>query len=137
MDDFFVSAGEDISMETILQSKELITDIVLPPFSKNTKSAYLKHVARESYDWSLGDVAVVMEVSGNTCKSASIVLGAAAPVPYRSLQAQEAMEKKDINQQNALAAAEAAMSIARPLSKNGYKVPLFVSIIKQAILEIT
>ena len=137
MDDFFVSAGEDMSMETILQSKELITDIVLPPFSKSTKSAYLKHVARESYDWSLGDVAVVMEVSGNTCKSASIVLGAAAPVPYRSLQAQEAMEKKDINQQNALAAAEAAMSIARPLSKNGYKVPLFVSIIKQAILEIT
>ena len=85
----------------------------------------------------MGDVAVVMEVSGNTCKSASIVLGAAAPVPYRSVQAQEAMEKKDINQENAMAAAKAAMSIARPLSKNAYKVPLFESIIKQAILEIT
>ena len=137
MDDFFVSAGKDISMETILQAKEIITDIVLPAPSKNMKSVYVKHVARESYDWSLGDVAVVMEVSGDSCKEASIVLGAAAPVPYRSVQAQEAMLKKTINEQNAENAAEAAMSVARPLEKNAYKVPLFKSIIKQAILEIT
>lgn len=137
MDDFFVSAGQDIAMETILQAKEIITEIVLPAPSKNTKSYYIKQVARESYDWSLGDVAVVIEASGDTCKSASIVLGAAAPVPYRSVQAQQAMEKKTINTTNALAAAEAAMSVAHPLSKNGYKVPLFKSIISEAILKIT
>jgi xanthine dehydrogenase YagS FAD-binding subunit len=136
MDDFFVSAANDIAMETILKPKELITAIILPPTTKNTKSFYVKQVARESYDWSLGDVAVVMETSGDTCRSASIVLGAAAPVPYRSLQAEQAIEKKAINQENALTAAKAAMSVARPLSKNGYKVPLFESIIKQAILEI-
>ena len=137
MDDFFVSTDQDIAMETILQPKEIITDIVLSPPGKNTKSVYIKHVARESYDWSLGDVAVVMEVSGNTCRSASIVLGAAAPVPYRSMQAQETMKKREINSESAMAAAKAAMSIARPLAKNGYKVPLFESIIKQAILEIS
>lgn len=135
MDDFFVPAAKDIAMENILKPKELITEIILPPTSKKTKSFYLKQVARESYDWSLGDVAVVMEVSNNTCKSASIVLGAAAPVPYRSRQAEEAMENETINQENAIAAAKAAMSIARPLSKNGYKVPLFESIIEQAILK--
>ena len=137
MDEFFVTAAKDIAMETVLQAKDIITEIILPPPTKNTKSFYIKNVARESYDWSLGDVAVVMEVSGETCKSASIVLGAAAPVPYRSIQAQEAMEKKSINSQNAQAAAEAAMSVARPLSKNAHKVPLFKSIIKQAILEIS
>lgn len=137
MDDFFVRAGQDIVMETILKSKEIITEIILPAPGKNTRSAYIKQVARESYDWSLGDVAVVMETSGNTCRSASIVLGAAAPVPFRSGQAEKAMEGKDINAQNAAGAAEAAMSVARPLSKNGYKVPLFKSIIKQAILDIT
>ncbi len=135
MDDFFVSASQDISMETILQAKEMITDIILPAPKKNTKSFYIKQGVRESYDWSLGDVAIVMEVSGNTCKSASIVLGAAAPVPYRSTEAQQAMENETINSDNALVAAKAAMSKARPLAKNGYKVPLFVSIIKQAILE--
>ncbi|WP_282159816.1 FAD binding domain-containing protein [Ulvibacterium marinum] len=136
MDDFFVSAGEDIAMENILQAKEIITEIILPVPKKNTKSAYIKQVARESYDWSLADVAVVMEVSGNTCKSASIVLGAAAPVPYRSVEAQQAIESKTINSDNATAAAKAAMAKARPLSKNDYKVPLFVSTIKQTILEI-
>lgn len=137
MDKFFVSAGDDIAMETILGAKELIKEIILPAPKKNTKSAYIKQVARESYDWSLGDVAVVFEVSNDTCKSASIVLGAAAPIPYRSVEAQEAIENKTINSVNALAAAEAAMSKARPLSKNGYKVPLFISAIKQAILEIS
>lgn len=137
MDDFFVTAGKDIAMENILQAKEIITEVILPAPTKNMKSAYIKQVARESYDWSLGDVAVVMEVSGNTCRSASIVLGAAAPVPYRSMEAQQAIENKSINSENALAAAEAAMKIARPLSKNGYKVPLFVSTIRQAILEIS
>lgn len=137
MDDFFVSAAEDISMETILKAQEIITEIILPVPAKNTKSAYIKQVARESYDWSLADVAVVFEVSKDSCKSASIVLGAAAPVPYRSMEAQEAIEDKIINVDSALAAAEAAMSKARPLSKNGYKVPLFVSTIKQAILELS
>ncbi|MCA0933893.1 FAD binding domain-containing protein [Lutimonas saemankumensis] len=137
MDDFFVSAAQDISMETVLTAKEIITGIILPPPSKNTKSAYVKHAARESYDWSLGDVAVVMEVSGGNCKEASIVLGAAAPTPYRSRQAQEVMQKVSINESNAEKAAEAAMSVARPLSKNAYKVPLFKSIIKQAILELS
>ena len=137
MDDFFVTAGKDIAMENVLQAKEIITEITLPAPSKNTKSAYIKQVARESYDWSLGDVAVVLEVSGDTCRSASIVLGAAAPVPYRSMEAQQAIEKKTINGENALVAAEAAMSKARPLSKNGYKIPLFITTIKQAILEIS
>ena len=137
MDDFFVTAGKDIAMENVLQAKEIITEITIPSPSKDTQSAYIKQVARESYDWSLGDVAVVLEVSGDTCRSASIVLGAAAPVPYRSMEAQQAIEKKTINGENALAAAEAAMSKARPLAKNGYKVPLFIITIKQAILEIS
>lgn len=137
MDDFFVPPGKDIAMENILQAKEIIAEIILPAATTNTKSAYIKQVARESYDWSLGDVAVVFEVSGNTCRTASIVLGAAAPVPYRSMEAQQAIENKTITSENALAAAEAAMKIARPLAKNGYKVPLFVSTLKQAILEIS
>ena len=136
MDEFFVPASEDIAMETILKPKEIIIEVIVPTPSKNTKSYYIKQVARESYDWSLGDVAVVMETSGDKCKTASIVLGAAAPTPYRSVQAEEAMTKNEINQANAAAAAEAAMSVARPLSKNGYKVPLFKSIIKEAIVSV-
>lgn len=136
MDDFFVSPSQDSSMETILRAGELITEVVLPAPTANSRSFYSKQVARESYDWSLADVAIVAEVSGNVCQKASIVLGAAAPVPYRSTQAEQAISGKAINANSALTAALAAMEIARPLAKNGYKVPLFVATIKQAILEI-
>jgi hypothetical protein len=57
-------------------------------------------------------------------------------IEYLTKRSKE-LKKNDINEQNALAAAEAAMSIARPLAKNAHKVPLFVSIIKKDILEIT
>ncbi len=136
MDEFFVKASDDIARENILKPKEIITEVIVPEPSKSTKSFYIKQVARESYDWSLGDVAVVLETSGDKCKSASIVLGAAAPTPYRSVQAEEAMAKNEINAANAAAAADAAMSVARPLSKNGYKVPLFKSIIRDAIVSV-
>jgi xanthine dehydrogenase YagS FAD-binding subunit len=137
MDEFFVPASDDIAMETILKPKEIITEVIVPVPAKNTKSFYIKQVARESYDWSLGDVAVVMETSGDKCKTASIVLGAAAPTPHRSVKAEEAMVKNEINAANATAAAEAAMSVARPLSKNAYKVPMFKSIIKEAIVSVS
>ena len=136
MDDFFVPPSKDPAGENILRPGELITEIVVPAIASNTKSYYIKQVARESYDWSLGDVAVVMEMSGSTCKKASIVLGAAAPVPYRSAPAEKAMSGKAISEATAKAAAEAAMEDARPLSQNGYKVPLFKAIITKAILEI-
>jgi len=136
MDDFFVAPGKDASRENVLQPQEIITEIVVPAPTSKTKSFYIKQVARESYDWSLGDVAVVAEVSGNTCQKASIVLGAAAPVPYRSLPAEKAMEMKAIDVKNAASAAQAAMDAARPLSRNGFKVPLFISIIRDAILGI-
>lgn len=136
MDDFFVAPSKDTARENILQSRELITEVVLPAPTARTRSFYIKQVARESYDWSLGDVAVVAEISGNTCQKASIVLGAAAPIPYRSRPAEAAINGKAINHTSAHAAALAAMEPARPLSKNGFKVPLFIAIIEQALIKI-
>jgi xanthine dehydrogenase YagS FAD-binding subunit len=137
MDDFFVRANDDTSTENILSSKEIITEITLPSPSPITKSYYIKHVARESYDWSLGDVAIVAEVDGKTIRSASIVLGAAAPTPYRAENAEKALVGKSISEENALNAAEIAMSRARPLSQNSYKIPLFHSLIKNAVLNLS
>jgi xanthine dehydrogenase YagS FAD-binding subunit len=96
MEEFFVLPGDDNARENILKANELITAVVIPPPASGTKSYYIKQGARESYDWSLADVAVVMEMAGSTCKKASVVLGAAAPVPLRSKEASEALTgKKD------------------------------------------
>ncbi|NND32253.1 MAG: molybdopterin-binding protein [Saprospiraceae bacterium] len=134
--EFFVSPGNDPSRENILEPGDLMTEIRIPKQGANVKSFYIKQVARESYDWSIADVAVVASVKGGRCENARIVLGSAAPVPVRSPKAEQEMENKEINDANALKAAKAAMEQARPLSMNGYKVPLFESIIKRALLEL-
>ncbi len=136
MVDFFVAPGDDSSRENILEANELITAVIVPPTSSKIRSYYTKQGARESYDWALADVAVVAEMSGTTCKKASVVLGAAAPVPLLSKQAAQALEGKTLDEATASSTAEAAMKGATPLAKNGYKVPLFKSIIKRTILAI-
>jgi xanthine dehydrogenase YagS FAD-binding subunit len=114
----------------------LITEIKLPKPSAGTKSFYKKQVERESYDWSIGDVAIVAEMDGNTCKKITIVLGSAAPTPIRALEAEGILVNKTINEDLATQAAKAAMEKAKPLSNNSYKVPIFESIIKQGLLKL-
>ena len=135
MEKFFVLPEEDLGRETILEPKELITAVIIPPVTADTRSYYINQGARESHDWPLADTAVVMELSGTTCKNAVIVLGAAAPVPLKSEFSAQALIGKPINEESAAAAAEAAMKEANPLAKNGYKVPLFKAIIKRAIMK--
>jgi xanthine dehydrogenase YagS FAD-binding subunit len=134
--DFFVAPGDDSSRENILEADELITAVTVPPISSKVRSYYIKQGARESYDWALADVAVVAEISGTTCKKAAVALGAAAPVPLLSEPAAQALEGKTLDEATASSTAEAAMKGATPLAKNGYKVPLFKSIIKRTILAI-
>ncbi len=136
IEDFFVSPAVDVSRENILDPGDLITEVRLPSPAPNTKTAYTKQVARESYDWSLADVAIVAEMSGSTCRKIAIALGAAAPTPIRAYEAEKVLVNKSINLVNAKLAAETAMKMARPLSMNGYKIPLFESTIKSALLEI-
>ncbi len=135
MEDFFVHPEVDSRTENILNADEIITAVMVPPVSPATKSYYIKQGARESHDWAIADVAVVAEVSGNNCKKAEIVLGAAAPVPLKSKEAAAYISGKTINDSNAAEAGEIAMKGATPLAHNAYKVPIFKAIIKRAILK--
>jgi len=88
----------------------------------------------ESYDWPLAEVAVVLEQEAGTCKRASIVLGAAAPVPYRASAAEKALAGRRVDEQSAREAARAALAGATPLAQNGHKVQIFQTIVRRTIL---
>ena len=136
MNEFFVSPDVDRKRETILEAGEIITAVILPKVKENMKSHYIKMGERESNDWPLAEVAVVVELNGEKCKKANIVLGAVAPVPVVSESAIEAIKGQTINEQTARAAGIAAMTSATPLSQNAYKVPIFETIIKRALLAL-
>ncbi len=135
INDFFVTPYQDIKNENSLKPGEIITAIILPAVNGRTKSYYIKQGARQSYDWALADVAVVVEVSGNKCKKAKVALGAATPVPIRVDAAEKLLVANGISESSAKSAAAAAMEKATPLEKNGYKVTIFKTILERAILK--
>jgi xanthine dehydrogenase YagS FAD-binding subunit len=89
---------------------------------------------KEAFDWPLATASVVLQMSGNTVQNARIVMGAVAPVPWVSQEAAEAIAGKSIDEQAASAAGAAAVSKARALSQNGYKIRLATVAVKRALL---
>ena len=136
MEEFFVEPMKDLTKENILGPNELITAVIVPPVSDKVKSAYVKHAMRDSTEWAIADVAIVAEVSGSKCKSAEVVLGAAAPVPLKIRESADALVSGGINEAAATAAGEASMKEATPLEKNKYKMPVFKAIVKRAVLQL-
>jgi len=74
-------------------------------------------------------------MNGSAVKSARIVLGHVAPVPWVSDEAAAALVGKPINAETAMAAANGSVAKAKPLSMNKYKVTLAKAAVKRAILR--
>jgi len=134
LEQFFTTPEVDVKRENSLLPGELIAEVRLPAPAAGTRASYWKQGERESYDWPIADVAVVLEMSGTTCKRASIVLGAAAPVPVRAKAAEAQLKGKTIDASLATAAARAALAGATPMTKNRYKLEIFETVIQRTIL---
>jgi len=134
LEQFFTLPEKDVTRENVLAPDELIVEVRVPATTAATRAAYHKQVEKESFDWPLADVAVVLEMSGRTCKKASVVLGAAAPVPWRAKSSEAILGGRTIDEHAAEAAANAAMQGTTPLAKNGYKLPIFRAIVRRTIL---
>jgi xanthine dehydrogenase YagS FAD-binding subunit len=134
MREFYVAPEEDLQHETAVKAGELITAIRVPAPAAGTRSAYQKYGEKESFDWPLADAGVVLEMDGDTCRNAVIVLGVAAPTPIHATEAEAALRGKTINEQTAREAGKLAVAKATPLSQNGYKVQLFQTAVYRTIL---
>jgi xanthine dehydrogenase YagS FAD-binding subunit len=134
LETFFILPEKDVRRENTLGAGELLTEIRVAAPAAGTRMAYLKESEKESFDWPIAEVAVVLEMNGATCRRASVVLGAAAPIPYRAVAAEKALAGKPITEETARAAAKASMQGASPLDKNAYKIPVFETVVRRAIL---
>lgn len=134
LEEFFVLPDHDPTRENVLGADEMIVEVRLPAPAPGTRAAFHKQTEKESFDWPLADVAVVLEMSGRTCKRASVVLGAAAPVPWRAKTAEAILGGRVVDEHAAEAAANAALQGATPLAQNGYKLPIFRAVVRRTIL---
>jgi xanthine dehydrogenase YagS FAD-binding subunit len=78
-------------------------------------------------------VALALEFSGGLVRQARVVLSAAAPVPWRSRDAEDVLIGKQIDEDTLAEVVSAVMQDARPLEKNAYKIPLFRGILEEEL----
>jgi len=133
LEKFFKTPQSASEREHDLQANEIVTDIFIPA-SKDMRGANYEVRQKEAFDWPLATASVVLQMSGNTVQNARIVMGAVAPVPWVSQEAADAIAGKSIDGQTASAAGAAAVSKARALSQNGYKIRLATVAVKRALL---
>jgi xanthine dehydrogenase YagS FAD-binding subunit len=134
LEKFFVLPEMDVRRENSIGPDELITEIRVPALPVQARSVYLKQGEKESFDWPVADVAIVLNCARGRCEQASIVLGAAAPVPLRAREAEAVLAGKTVSEDSAREAARAAIRGATPLTENAYKLPIFETLVRRAIL---
>jgi xanthine dehydrogenase YagS FAD-binding subunit len=125
---------QNVLKENVLEDEEILTHVILPP-PGNVKTGHYEVRYKASHDWPLAFTTVVLAMNGSTIRSARVVLGAVAPIPWRSKPAEEALTGKPLNEVTAAAAGEAAVSEAVPMSGNAYKVQIAKTAVKRAVLN--
>lgn len=129
--DFFVAPASSEAREIALQPNELVVSINLPNPGKN---ATYEVRQKDALDWPLATASVNLTMKGNTVEAAKIVLGHVGPVPVDASAAAKSLVGKSISEATAMAAGEAAVAGAQPLSQNAYKIQLARVAVKRALL---
>ena len=122
--DLHLLPGERPEIETTLRPGELITGVELPALAFAQHSMYRKVRDRASYAFALVSVAAALEVSDGIVKDVRLALGGVAHKPWRALQLEAALKGQPATSASFLAAAEAELAAATPLSHNGFKIEL-------------
>jgi len=122
--EFFLLPGSTPDRETVLEPGDLITSVTLPAPASGAKSGYLKLRDREAYEFALASAAVVATVKGGTISRVRVALGGVGTRPWRSPEAEQALEGKPVGAESFRAAADAALRDARPRPGNAFKVEL-------------
>jgi xanthine dehydrogenase YagS FAD-binding subunit len=100
------------------------------------RSSYTKLRARGSWDFALAGIALAADVDSGMVRSSRIVLSGVAPVPWRSKDAENALNGSRVDPQLAAKAAAAATAAAQPMAKNAYKVQLARTLVEDAVLAL-
>lgn len=134
LEKFFVIPKDENQREHDLRPDEMLAFITLPAPPAAAKVAHYEVRQKAAFDWPLATCAALLEMNGSTVKSARIVMGHVAPIPWLSNEAAQAITGKLANEETADAAGAAAVANAKSLGRNGYKIKLARVAVKRAIL---
>ncbi len=124
LDEFYLVPGNTPNRENVLMPGELITHVTLPALPSGSRSVYLKLRDRQQYEFALASSAVVINVSGGSIQHARVAFGGVGTRPWRSREAEKALEGQQAGTEVFHRAADAVMADAKPLKYNAFKIEL-------------
>ena len=132
--DFHRLPGENPEKDNTLLKGELVTGITIPSNSFN-KNYYLKIRDRASYAFAVVSVAVALEVTGDTIKTARLAMGGVAHKPWRLTEAEKFLAGKPATKENFTKAAELAMKGAKGYGHNNFKVKMGMAVVVEGLMK--
>ena len=121
---FHLVPGDTPHVEVALEHGELITHIVIPHLPAARRSHYLKVRDRASYEFALTSAAVVLDLEGETIRTARLGLGGIATKPWRSIETEQMLTGRKASDDTFRDAAEIALAGASGREHNYFKIEL-------------
>jgi xanthine dehydrogenase YagS FAD-binding subunit len=133
IDRFYTLPRQRMEHETVLEHSEFVTALALPPESEGGVQRYYKVMQRGTWDFALVSLAAVKRPDGEV----RLVLGGVAPRPWRvTSSVEEDVSTGGLDDDAIETLATRALIDAEPMSKNGYKVELAASLLREAMAEL-
>lgn len=135
LEKFFVIPKKESEREHDLRPNEIVTDLIVPPPAAGLRASHYEVRQKEAFDWPYATASVALVMDGNTVRSARVVMGHVAPIPWVSNEASQALAGKEVSEESADAAGAAAVANAKSLGRNQHKIKLARVAVKRAILQ--
>lgn len=134
IDRFFVLPRERMDRETVLRPGEIVVAVRIPGGSLSARQGYRKVTQRGAWDFALVSIAWAQRGDG----SVRMALGGVAPRPWPvpDSVAQD-VASGGLDEDSIAALAERALYDAVPLARNGYKVQIAASLLRDAMRELS
>ena len=134
--DLYLPVGDTPHRETALPPGALITGVTLPPAPVAANSRYRKVRERASFAFAIGSVAAALDVRDGVVREVRLAFGAVASRPWRARRAERALTGGPASAEAFMAAADAELAAAEPLSDNAYKVTLLRNLVVAVLTEL-
>jgi xanthine dehydrogenase YagS FAD-binding subunit len=132
-EDYFLGPATDITRTTVLGAGDLLIAIRIPNAWREASFYFEKARDRKSWDFPLVNIASAIRRSNGRIDDLRLVANAVAARPLRLHDVEAAVRGKPWNEATARAAGELAVSGAKPLRHNGYKIPLLRNLVHRAV----
>jgi xanthine dehydrogenase YagS FAD-binding subunit len=135
-EDYFVGPAVDITRMTVLRPGDLLTSIRVPATWAGARFYFEKVRDRNAWDFALVTVAAAFRTRDGTIDAARVVVNGVAAYPVRLHDVERSLEGVRASEDTAKAAGELAVTGAKPLHHNAYKIALMRNLVRRAVRSV-